>query len=73
SHELAQRALGARRTRVLGQVAAGVPAWRITRAGEESRGLKLSPGAPYVVFPGNVGDDGTLLEVVRLLRGEPAG
>lgn len=73
SHELAQRALGARRTRVLGQIAPGVPVWRITRAGEESRALKLSPGAPYVVFPGNVGDEGTLLEVVQLLRGESAG
>lgn len=72
SHELAHRALGARRTRVLGQIAPGVPVWRITRSSEASRSLKLSPGAPYVVFPGNVGDDGTLLEVVRVLRGGEA-
>ncbi len=69
SHELAHRALGARRTRVLGQIAPGVPVWRITRSSEESCSLRLSPGAPYVVFPGNVGDDETLVQVVRLLRG----
>ena len=63
SHELACKALDARRTRVLGQIAAGVPVWRL---GAES----LCPGMPYVVFPGNVGDAGTLEEVmVRLQSG----
>jgi len=54
------RALGVRRAWVLGQVAKGVPVWRL---GEDTS----LPGAPYVVFPGNVGDEGTLLEVVSVL------
>ena len=61
SHELACKALDARRTRVLGQIAAGVPVWRL---GAES----LCPDMPYVVFPGNVGDAGTLKEVVLRLQ-----
>lgn len=69
SHELAYQALGAHRTRVLGQIAPGVPVWRITHRTEGSALLRLAPSAPYVVFPGNVGDDETLLEVVRLLCG----
>ena len=27
-------------------------------------------GMPYVVFAGNVGDDGTLAQVVAIVRGE---
>jgi hypothetical protein len=27
-------------------------------------------GMPYVVFAGNVGDDGTLAQVVAIIRGE---
>ncbi|MGQ9667771.1 MAG: nucleotide-binding domain containing protein, partial [Anaerolineae bacterium] len=69
SHELAHQALGARRTRVLGQIAPGVPVWRITHCAGECGLLRLAPGAPYVVFPGNVGDAETLLDVVRLLCG----
>lgn len=69
SHELAHQALGARRTRVLGQIAPGVPIWRITHRAEEFPSLKFSPAAPYVVFPGNVGDENTLRDVVRLLHG----
>ena len=65
SHELAFKALAARRTRVLGQVAAGVPVWRL---GPES----VVPGLPYVVFPGNVGEAGTLRDVVAMLRGQGA-
>jgi uncharacterized protein YgbK (DUF1537 family) len=60
SIEVARRALGVRRARVLGQIANGVPVWRL---GDES----AAPGAPYVVFPGNVGDERTLLEVVSIL------
>ena len=61
AHELARRALGARRARVLGQAAAGVPVWRL---GPEA----IRPGMTYVVFPGNVGDADTLRRVVELLR-----
>jgi uncharacterized protein YgbK (DUF1537 family) len=62
SSDVGTQALRSRRALVLGQVAAGVPVWRL---GPES----ARPGIPYVVFPGNVGGPDTLAEVVRLLRG----
>jgi uncharacterized protein YgbK (DUF1537 family) len=62
SSDVGTVALRSRRALVLGQVAAGVPVWRL---GPES----ARPGIPYVVFPGNVGGPGALAEVVRLLRG----
>jgi uncharacterized protein YgbK (DUF1537 family) len=62
SSDIGTRALEARRALVLGQVQPGVPVWRL---GEESR----YPGLPYVVFPGNVGEAGTLAEIVGDLRG----
>jgi uncharacterized protein YgbK (DUF1537 family) len=57
------RELGVRHALVLGQVAKGVPVWRL---GQDTR----LPGTPYVVFPGNVGDERTLLEVVSALVAE---
>ncbi len=62
SSDIGTRALEARRALVLGQVQPGVPVWRL---GEESR----YPGLPYVVFPGNVGEAGTLAEIVAGLSG----
>ena len=41
-----------------GQVLPGVPVWQ---AGPESR----HPGLTYVVFPGNVGGDDALVQVLR--------
>ncbi len=66
SSDLATRALGVRRARVMGQIAPGVPVWEL---GAESR----FPGLAYVVFPGNVGTDDTLAEIARSLSaaGEP--
>lgn len=60
SHALARDGLGIRSARVLGQIAAGVAVWRL---GPESR----HPGSVLVVFPGNVGEDGTLADVWRTL------
>jgi uncharacterized protein YgbK (DUF1537 family) len=60
SSDIATQGLGVRRALVLGQIRPGVPVWRL---GEEAR----FPGLPYVVFPGNVGTDRTLLEVVEAL------
>ncbi|QEN08954.1 hydroxyacid dehydrogenase [Oceanispirochaeta crateris] len=59
SHDMAVHALEIQRAEVLGQAAPGIPVWRCA---EESR----FPGIPYVIFPGNVGQDDTLLQVVRL-------
>lgn len=58
SSDVATRGLGVRRAMVMGQILPGVPVWR---TGAESR----HPGLAYVVFPGNVGGDDALVEVVE--------
>jgi uncharacterized protein YgbK (DUF1537 family) len=62
SNDVGTRGLGAERATVLGQVRPGVPVWRL---GAESR----FPIMPYIVFPGNVGEAETLVEVVTELSG----
>ncbi|MBL9199751.1 MAG: hypothetical protein JNL39_04550 [Opitutaceae bacterium] len=61
SSDTATLGLGVRRALVLGQALPGVPVWRL---GPETR----FPGLGYVVFPGNVGSDSALADLVRLLR-----
>lgn len=58
SSDVATKGLHIQKAYVLGQAAAGVPIWR---QGEEAR----FPGKPYIIFPGNVGTDSTLREVVE--------
>ena len=65
SSDLATEALGVKSARVLGQVSPGVSVWRL---GEETK----FPGLPYVVFPGNVGNDENLAQVILLLQGRVA-
>ncbi|MEX0332460.1 MAG: four-carbon acid sugar kinase family protein [Puniceicoccaceae bacterium] len=60
SCELARKALDVGRASVLGQALPGVPVWSL---GEGSR----YPGLPFVVFPGNVGDDQALLTLANKL------
>jgi uncharacterized protein YgbK (DUF1537 family) len=65
SHDLAQKALGAGRATVLGQLFPGkVSVWRL----EDGPHV----GLPYVVFPGNVGDEHALAEALGRLKGDPA-
>ncbi|MDA0770212.1 MAG: hypothetical protein O2821_08330 [Chloroflexi bacterium] len=59
--QIATEALGVRRAWALGQVYPGVPVWRL---GEESKYQDMA----YVVFPGNVGGDDALTNVVKTLR-----
>lgn len=59
SSDAATKGLNMKRATIVGQAAAGVPLWRC----DEST-CKF-PGLPYVVFPGNVGVDHTLFEVVE--------
>ncbi len=67
SHDIAARGLGSSRARVEGQMFAGVISlFRLVEADPRVR------DRPYVVFPGNVGDDDALLEVVRRLRAATA-
>lgn len=58
SSDAATKSLGFRRARIYGQAASGVPLWKCT---EES---SKYPGITYVVFPGNVGEDTTLRDLV---------
>ncbi|KAK9115237.1 hypothetical protein Syun_022034 [Stephania yunnanensis] len=58
SSDLATKALGARRAKVVGQALAGVPLWQL---GPESK----HPAVPYIVFPGNVGDSTAVAQVVK--------
>lgn len=61
SSVLATDALGAEIAQVLGQILPGIPVWLM---GPET----TMPGKPYVVFPGNVGDENSLFEALQLLR-----
>ena len=62
SSDVATKGLDVKRALVLGQILPGVPLWQL---GDESR----FPGITYTVFPGNVGDDSAVAEVVNRLRG----
>ena len=62
SSDVATKGLGIRKARIIGQAAPGIPVWL---TGEEA---KFS-GIPYIVFPGNVGSDTTLLETVLKIEG----
>jgi uncharacterized protein YgbK (DUF1537 family) len=65
SHDVARHGLGIRRAEVAGQLFPGVISLlRPLDAAAEAIGV------PYVVFAGNVGDDGTLADVVAILKGE---
>jgi uncharacterized protein YgbK (DUF1537 family) len=61
SHDIASKALGVQRALVMGQIIPGVPVWRL---GEGSR----FPGMSYIVFPGNVGMETSMTDVVKALR-----
>lgn len=61
SSDTATQALKVKRAQVVGQIRAGVPVWQL---GNESK----FPGLSYVVFPGNVGEEDTLTQVVHQLR-----
>ncbi|KAK6846128.1 hypothetical protein PG987_001316 [Apiospora arundinis] len=59
SSDMATKGLKMRKAMIVGQAAAGVPLWRCDEASAKW------PGLPYVVFPGNVGSDETLFDVVK--------
>ena len=60
--DAATAGLNLKRAMVAGQIIAGVPVWQ---TGGESR----HPAMPLIVFPGNVGNEKSLLEVVEKLHG----
>ncbi|KAI8711306.1 hypothetical protein NCS52_01506600 [Fusarium sp. LHS14.1] len=59
SSDAATKGLKMRRAKILGQAAPGVPLWRCDEETSRHRGV------PYVVFPGNVGSDQTLADVIE--------
>ncbi|KAK5173715.1 uncharacterized protein LTR77_002396 [Saxophila tyrrhenica] len=59
SSDAASKGLRMRRAEICGQAASGVPLWRC-----DEKSSKY-PGVPFVVFPGNVGQDGTLRDLVE--------
>ncbi|ODM16339.1 hypothetical protein SI65_08339 [Aspergillus cristatus] len=59
SSDAATKGLNIKRALVVGQAAPGVPLWRCDEHSSRHR------GAPFVVFPGNVGSESTLYELVE--------
>ena len=60
SSDVGTKALRVKRAAVLGQIKPGIPVWQ---TGDESK----FPQIPYIIFPGNVGEDVTLKEAVQVL------
>ena len=63
SHDVAARGLGIRRAVVAGQLFPG-----LISVFHPAEAAPAAAGLPYVVFAGNVGDDGTLAQVVDILN-----
>ena len=61
SSDVGTKGLSVKKALVLGQVAAGIPVWKI---GAESK----FPGMSYIIFPGNVGNVDTLKNIVKMLN-----
>ena len=60
SHDIATKGLNMKRSVVIGQILPGVPVWKM---GEETR----FPNIGYIVFPGNVGNEKSLLQLTQKL------
>ncbi|GAB1203815.1 hypothetical protein APSETT445_002455 [Aspergillus pseudonomiae] len=58
SSDIATRGMRVRRAQIIGQASAGVPVWRCDEPSSKF------PGIPYVIFPGNVGHQDALLDLV---------
>ncbi|KAK6082239.1 hypothetical protein SCUP515_02531 [Seiridium cupressi] len=59
SSDMATKGLMMKKAMIVGQAAPGVPLWRCDEPSAKW------PGLPYVVFPGNVGSNETLYDVVN--------
>jgi len=60
SSDVGTKALRVRKAVVMGQISPGIPVWM---TGPESK----FPNMPYIIFPGNVGQIGTLKEIIESL------
>ncbi|HBH11704.1 MAG TPA: hydroxyacid dehydrogenase [Clostridiales bacterium] len=61
SSDVGTKALGVKKALVLGQILPGIPVWM---TGAESR----FPNMPYVIFPGNVGNETGLRDAVEIMQ-----
>lgn len=61
SSDVGTKALAVKRANVMGQIKPGIPVWQ---TGKESK----FPNIPYIIFPGNVGEESTLKEAVEVLQ-----
>lgn len=61
SSDVATKGLNVQRAHVLGQALKGVPVWKL---GNETK----FPEMPYIIFPGNVGDNQALYQLTKLLK-----
>jgi len=61
SSDIATKSLGIKRATVIGQALSGVPVWL---TGSESK----FPGLPYIIFPGNVGDEHALADLYQKMN-----
>lgn len=60
SSDIGTKGLQVRKAKVLGQIKPGIPVW-------ETDEYSKFPKIPYIIFPGNVGKDETLSEIVSML------
>ncbi len=61
SSDIGTKACEVKKAWVPGQIEAGIPVWKL---GPKSR----MPGTPYIIFPGNVGEEDTLYQVIKKLE-----
>lgn len=61
SSDIATDALGIKEAIILGQIVPGVSVWMTNKNSKY-------PNIPYVVFPGNVGEEHTLIDIVDILE-----
>lgn len=60
SSDIGKKALRVKKANVKGQIQPGIPVW-------ETLSESKFPNIPYIIFPGNTGDEDTLKEVVKIL------
>ncbi len=61
SHDLAVNALQMKSGLVLGQILPGIPVWQLM-------GNQAFADTPYIVFPGNVGQESSIFEITEKLK-----
>ncbi|NBC83480.1 MAG: hypothetical protein GVY19_08870 [Bacteroidetes bacterium] len=61
SHDIATKVLHVKRAMVMGQIIPGVPVWKLN---ENTH----FPGLNYIIFPGNVGNEASLVDVYNKLN-----